>query len=202
MFSRTHAQASPSVTLERGIPRLRPVRPPRYNGQGRGGRYGGNILPTDAERKTAAILAALASATLIAVCFALYLLNRSSMWDILPFPFSVRSQLRSSPAELYDEFIKPLPVPRVVEHASSTAVSRSQDCSEKYLSYLPHSGFHNQRIAFEHALVISHILNRTLLIPPVLCNYPPSSSLPCICQVAGRCCPLEQDWTATLRIRV
>lgn len=41
------------------------------------------------------------------------------------------------------------------------------DPHEKYLAYLPHSGFHNQRIAFENALVLSRILNRTLLMPPI-----------------------------------
>ena len=35
------------------------------------------------------------------------------------------------------------------------------------MSYLPHSGFHNQRIALENALVLARILNRTLLVPPV-----------------------------------
>ena len=39
--------------------------------------------------------------------------------------------------------------------------------SERYLAYLPHSGFHNQRIALENALVLARILNRTLLVPPV-----------------------------------
>jgi hypothetical protein len=38
---------------------------------------------------------------------------------------------------------------------------------EKFLTYLPHSGFHNQRIAFENALVLSRLLHRTLLVPPV-----------------------------------
>ena len=38
---------------------------------------------------------------------------------------------------------------------------------EKLLSYLPHSGFHNQRIALENALVLAHLLNRTLLVPPI-----------------------------------
>jgi hypothetical protein len=32
---------------------------------------------------------------------------------------------------------------------------------------LPHSGFNNQRIAFENALVLARILNRTLIVPPV-----------------------------------
>jgi len=35
----------------------------------------------------------------------------------------------------------------------------------KFLSYLPHSGFHNQRIALENALVLARLLNRTLLVP-------------------------------------
>ncbi|KAI0290330.1 hypothetical protein B0F90DRAFT_1786890 [Multifurca ochricompacta] len=40
------------------------------------------------------------------------------------------------------------------------------NASEKYLAYLPHSGFHNQRIALENALVLARLLNRTLLMPP------------------------------------
>ncbi|KAF9650013.1 hypothetical protein BDM02DRAFT_1689768 [Thelephora ganbajun] len=38
---------------------------------------------------------------------------------------------------------------------------------EKFLSYLPHSGFHNQRIALENALVLARLLNRAFLVPPV-----------------------------------
>ena len=38
---------------------------------------------------------------------------------------------------------------------------------ETFLSYLPHSGFHNQRIALENALVLARLLNRTLLVPPI-----------------------------------
>ena len=41
------------------------------------------------------------------------------------------------------------------------------DILEKFLAYLPHSGFHNQRIALENALTLSRLLNRTLLMPPV-----------------------------------
>jgi hypothetical protein len=41
------------------------------------------------------------------------------------------------------------------------------DPQDRFLAYLPHSGFHNQRIAFENALVLSRLLNRTLLVPPV-----------------------------------
>lgn len=37
--------------------------------------------------------------------------------------------------------------------------------NEKYLTYLPHSGFNNQRIEMENALMLSFLLNRTLLLP-------------------------------------
>ncbi|KAF9432316.1 hypothetical protein BGZ76_010969 [Entomortierella beljakovae] len=39
--------------------------------------------------------------------------------------------------------------------------------NERYLAYLPHSGFHNQRISLENGLLLAKYLNRTLLIPPV-----------------------------------
>ncbi|KAI1795623.1 hypothetical protein LXA43DRAFT_938857 [Ganoderma leucocontextum] len=44
--------------------------------------------------------------------------------------------------------------------------------SVKFLAYLPHSGFHNQRIALENALVLAHLLNRTLLLPSVRLGVP------------------------------
>jgi hypothetical protein len=37
--------------------------------------------------------------------------------------------------------------------------------SARFLAYLPHSGFHNQRIEFENAIVLSILLNRTLVLP-------------------------------------
>ncbi|CAG8795692.1 8674_t:CDS:1, partial [Racocetra persica] len=40
--------------------------------------------------------------------------------------------------------------------------------TEKYLTYLPHDGFNNQRIALENAIFLSWFLNRTLIIPPLL----------------------------------
>ncbi|KAG6821026.1 hypothetical protein H0H93_007916 [Arthromyces matolae] len=47
------------------------------------------------------------------------------------------------------------------------------DPNETFLSYLPHSGFHNQRIAFENALVLARIMNRTLLVPPIFLGSQP-----------------------------
>jgi hypothetical protein len=57
--------------------------------------------------------------------------------------------------------------PQVVSIEFHQQAAVKDDPHEKYLTYLPHSGFHNQRIAFENALVLSRILNRTLLMPPI-----------------------------------
>ncbi|KAF8978822.1 hypothetical protein BGZ46_006114 [Entomortierella lignicola] len=38
---------------------------------------------------------------------------------------------------------------------------------ERFLGYLPHSGFHNQRMSLESAIQLAAILNRTLLLPPL-----------------------------------
>ncbi|KAJ7594661.1 hypothetical protein C8J56DRAFT_1122814 [Mycena floridula] len=48
---------------------------------------------------------------------------------------------------------------------------------DRYLAYLPHSGFHNQRIAFENALVLARLTNRTLIVPPVRLGNKPQSYL-------------------------
>ncbi len=39
--------------------------------------------------------------------------------------------------------------------------------NSKYLLYLPHSGMNNQRISLENAMILSKLLNRTLIIPPL-----------------------------------
>ena len=44
-----------------------------------------------------------------------------------------------------------------------------------YVSYLPHSGFNNQRIELLNAFVIAKLLNRTLILPPL---YPSHDSVP------------------------
>ncbi|GBB94011.1 hypothetical protein RclHR1_22720001 [Rhizophagus clarus] len=44
---------------------------------------------------------------------------------------------------------------------------------EKFLTYLPHSGFHNQHDAFINAIMLSYLTNRTLIMPPILTNYYP-----------------------------
>ncbi|KAI9312696.1 hypothetical protein BX666DRAFT_1865875 [Dichotomocladium elegans] len=46
------------------------------------------------------------------------------------------------------------------------------DDDEKFITFLPHSGFHNQRIAVVNALLLAGELNRTLLMPPVMLGDP------------------------------
>lgn len=60
-----------------------------------------------------------------------------------------------------------------IDFHEDSRLTASQDQNEKFLAYLPHSGFHNQRIAFENALVLARLLNRTLLVPPVYLGNKP-----------------------------
>ncbi|KAG9291270.1 hypothetical protein G9A89_021772 [Geosiphon pyriformis] len=39
---------------------------------------------------------------------------------------------------------------------------------ENFLTYLPHSGFHNQRIELENAIFLAWYTNRTLVMPPII----------------------------------
>ncbi|CAG8443153.1 12261_t:CDS:1 [Funneliformis mosseae] len=44
----------------------------------------------------------------------------------------------------------------------------SENTREKFITYLPHSGLHNQRIALENAVFMAWALNRTLILPPLI----------------------------------
>ncbi|KAF9356503.1 hypothetical protein BGX26_005157 [Mortierella sp. AD094] len=46
------------------------------------------------------------------------------------------------------------------------------DPSTKFLTFLPHSGFHNQRTELENALLLAKLLNRTLIMPKVYLGPP------------------------------
>lgn len=60
------------------------------------------------------------------------------------------------------------PSKRITEEFFTTDpnTSFSTEPTTLYLTYLPHSGFHNQRISLENALVLAALLNRTLVVPP------------------------------------
>ncbi|KAJ7944722.1 O-fucosyltransferase family protein [Quillaja saponaria] len=62
--------------------------------------------------------------------------------------------------------------------ASNTSTSHSPRCTsqsltlgEKFLWYAPHSGFSNQLSEFKNAILMAGILNRTLIVPPVLDHH-------------------------------
>ncbi|GAA5859823.1 hypothetical protein JCM1840_006471 [Sporobolomyces johnsonii] len=62
--------------------------------------------------------------------------------------------------------ITTLPLPRLPD---------KDDPNVRYLGFLPHSGYHNQRIALQNALLLGKLLNRTVLVPPVWIGWPVST---------------------------
>lgn len=62
--------------------------------------------------------------------------------------------------------------------SSKTLKSNLNQCSsqilalgEKFLWYAPHSGFNNQLLEFKNAILMAGILNRTLIVPPILDHH-------------------------------
>ncbi|KAI8068208.1 hypothetical protein BC940DRAFT_299410 [Gongronella butleri] len=61
---------------------------------------------------------------------------------------------------------------RLPEDDHGLPPGNGRDKDEKFISYIPHSGFHNQRISMINALMLAEQLNRTLLVPPVILGEP------------------------------
>lgn len=55
---------------------------------------------------------------------------------------------------------------RTKSSSQSPLIKQEEQQEERYLAYLPHSGLSNQRIELANGLLLAHMLNRTLLIPP------------------------------------
>lgn len=58
--------------------------------------------------------------------------------------------------------------------SSQLSSNHQQQCGhgdEKFLWYAPHSGFSNQLSEFKNAILMAAILNRTLVVPPVLDHH-------------------------------
>lgn len=49
--------------------------------------------------------------------------------------------------------------------------SRARAAEEKFMWYAPHSGFSNQLSEFKNAILMAAILNRTLIVPPILDHH-------------------------------
>ncbi|KAF7968725.1 hypothetical protein HWV62_29593 [Athelia sp. TMB] len=137
MSSARYASLSPNVALEKGAYRMRAPRRPTLETP----RPVISRKPRRIWRRkhTAMLLALLLAAALASFAAAYYLFV--TRW--------AESQIVS-----------------VTRADADPAATACADPAETFLAYLPHSGFHNQRIALENALVLAVLLNRTLLLPP------------------------------------
>ncbi|KAH7928307.1 hypothetical protein BV22DRAFT_1192871 [Leucogyrophana mollusca] len=142
MSTTSYTFQSPSVTLEKGAYRMRPPRAARTAAAP------GPVRRSDMlaqGKKFTALIVLLTAATFISFATAYYL-------------FSTRYYPSQKPVSTADHHPKVVAWP----YTDHDHYEQSQ-----YLAYLPHSGLHNQRIALENALTLAHILNRTLLLPPL-----------------------------------
>ncbi|KAI0723633.1 hypothetical protein C8Q72DRAFT_895875 [Fomitopsis betulina] len=177
------AQSSPSVSLEKGAYRLRA---PRMRTLSKSRiqplhlPLPGPDTPRAAYQKQLAVLIIfLISATVSCFGAAYYLFT--TRWDIATLsPLGNASDepphVSSPTLVAHFDDLEMGSDPAVLPSTLSSVLSA--DSSARYLAYLPHSGFHNQRIAFENALVLSRLLNRTLLVPPVRLGTTPVYYLP------------------------
>uniref|UniRef100_A0A0W0FWE9 O-fucosyltransferase family protein n=1 Tax=Moniliophthora roreri TaxID=221103 RepID=A0A0W0FWE9_MONRR len=160
------ASASPSVSLEKGRYRMRaPSNRPATINETIHTRPRSMSRPSSTQNSfyVVTLLLLLASACLACFGFAYYLFT--TRWA---------SRLSVYPQILADNVSQVIDVEALqLDHECPTISPR-----EKFLVYHTHSGFHNQRISLENALTLSHLLNRTLIIPPVrlgkpirYCNY-------------------------------
>ncbi|KAK6783087.1 hypothetical protein RDI58_020883 [Solanum bulbocastanum] len=75
----------------------------------------------------------------------------------------------------FKNFISPSLLP--LSKKSIPIISRPQQCNPtnhlqgKFMWYAPHSGFSNQLAEFKNAILMAEILNRTLIVPPVLDHH-------------------------------
>lgn len=59
------------------------------------------------------------------------------------------------------------PVKSTTTTTSATSLQNVEKKEEKYISFLPHSGLHNQRIGLINAMILAKALDRTLILPDI-----------------------------------
>ncbi|ORY92303.1 hypothetical protein BCR43DRAFT_498142 [Syncephalastrum racemosum] len=59
------------------------------------------------------------------------------------------------------------PSTTIEDESPLASASNADDFDEKYLTFVPHSGLFNQRIAIINAAILAYALNRTLLLPEI-----------------------------------
>ncbi|KZT12308.1 uncharacterized protein LAESUDRAFT_175031 [Laetiporus sulphureus 93-53] len=186
------AQASPTVSVEKGAYRMRAP----YTHTHTHTRSASTLHlprkvrfatpPRSAYRKQMALLVVFLVSAAVS-CFGVAYYLFSTRWDTralhsLPgdpsddLPSLLLPQALDFGSDLRDAW--PTSASSYPSFTSSDGLVLSVDPDERFMAYLPHSGFHNQRIAFENALVLSRLLNRTLLVPPVRLGNRPLYYLP------------------------
>ncbi|POW20793.1 hypothetical protein PSHT_03205, partial [Puccinia striiformis] len=98
----------------------------------------------------------------------------SSFKEQEALPIFERLVVKEAPSEPY----KPFPEIRSRPHLRYEDVRPSVHYltraleSTKFITFLPHSGFHNQRIEIKNAFKLAKMLNRTLILPPFRLGNP------------------------------
>ncbi|KAL0462259.1 UNVERIFIED_CONTAM: O-fucosyltransferase 30 [Sesamum latifolium] len=63
------------------------------------------------------------------------------------------------------------PFPEIPDPSSPNNAGAPSVVGEKFLWYAPHSGFSNQLSEFKNAILMAAILNRTLIVPPIMDHH-------------------------------
>ncbi|KAF5729828.1 hypothetical protein HS088_TW20G00193 [Tripterygium wilfordii] len=71
----------------------------------------------------------------------------------------------------YSQIPKSLFSIRLTDNRQPQCPAHISTAGEKFMWYAPHSGFNNQLSEFKNALLIAGILNRTLIVPPILDHH-------------------------------
>ncbi|KAG0697976.1 hypothetical protein DFH29DRAFT_1082062 [Suillus ampliporus] len=144
-MSTAYTFQSPSVTLEKGAYRMRAPHSTRPGSSLSQGTMSAKQRPLQSlhsqNRKLAVLVGIFAFASITCFFIAYHL-------------FTTRFAPSSALLHRADD------VPK-----ANLSLPTAHDAQTKYLSYFPHSGLHNQRIALENAFVLAKLLNRTLLVP-------------------------------------
>ncbi|KXS22231.1 hypothetical protein M427DRAFT_167696 [Gonapodya prolifera JEL478] len=59
-------------------------------------------------------------------------------------------------------------------NGTSPVTFRACDFADNYIIYLPHGSLESQRVQLANALMLSHLLNRTLVLPPAIVSPAPT----------------------------
>ncbi|KAF9779825.1 hypothetical protein BJ322DRAFT_1146328 [Thelephora terrestris] len=158
LLSHRVAQNSPSVTMEKGAYRIR--RGPLL-------RNPEDITFPSTKRQSQAISASLISQEKRLVLLVMFLVFATFCCFGTAYYLFTTSSVPMSNTYFFRPSLATSTSLSQLDLAQTRQRNFQARPDEKFLSYLPHSGFHNQRIALENALVLARLLNRTLLVPPI-----------------------------------